>query len=179
MTQRAEKDDLIWLERQGENTSINSQEMVKDGGLFCVHHVGTLTKRERKSVCVCVFGGLTYLMHDHEGAGWRGEVQRQPVCGLQRRRTGLSSETLPFHRTSFPPPTASESPLRLNLSEPHWQGGTRGEGERESVDYHQRSSRDYVTRSNRQQDGYNESQLHRLVDKPSVSERTPCPQFNI
>lgn len=42
---------------------------------------------------------------------------------MKKRRTGLSSETLPFHRTSFPP-TTRESPLWLNLYRPHRQEGT-------------------------------------------------------
>lgn len=83
-------------------------------------------------VCVCV----SYLMHEHEAAGQEaGEAQWQPACGPARRRrrrergTGLSAETLPSHRTSFPP-VASDSLQRLNLRRPHREDAGR-EGGRE------------------------------------------------
>lgn len=127
--------NLTDLQENWKITSMNSQVMVRRwhfrGGVSC----GT---RQRKIVCACV--SASYLMHEHEGAGWRGgEAHRQPACGLKRRRwrkrrTGLASETLPFHRTSFPLVT-STSPLRLNLPRPH-----RGRGGLDA-DYYQHSTR--------------------------------------
>lgn len=136
------------LQDKRKTTSINSPETGEDGvsveGASCGSR-DMEEKKKKKCACVCAVHA-SYLMHDRdEGAGWRGEqVQRQPACGLEgrryrrwrrKKRTELSTETLPFHRTSFPPVT-SESLLRLNLSTPH-----REEGGGEDVDYYQHSAR--------------------------------------
>lgn len=89
--------------------------------------------------------GLSYLTCGHEATRPEvGEVQWLAACGpagrrrpRRKRETGLLAETLPSHRTSFPP-VASNSLVRLNLRRPHREDGGRqagrqagGEGERE------------------------------------------------
>lgn len=150
--------NLTGLQDKRKTTSINSQEMGEDGVLVEVYHVGA----EIQGKNVCVRTCASYLMHDHEGAGWRGEqVQRQPACGLEgrcyrkrrrKKRTELSTETLPFHRTSFPLVT-SESLLWLNLSRPHRE--ERGGRTWITINIQQ----EYVTKSNTKTGGNRSREL--------------------
>lgn len=58
--------NLTDLWEEGKITSINSQETGKDNSLFDVYRVREKAENSKSHEYV------TYLMRDHEGAGWRG-----------------------------------------------------------------------------------------------------------